>query len=166
MATITNENFVLFWKSDSIYSNWHTRNCSFIWRGIRFFNSEAALMYAKAEFFGDRVVMEKVLKNQNPFVVKGLGREVTPYVDAQWSAARYQLMIEILIEKFSQNRHLLEELLATGTRTLVEASPVDKIWGVGLAPENPLAQDPSKWRGQNLLGKALMEVRIALLKRL
>ncbi|WP_429037737.1 NADAR family protein [Aeromonas media] len=165
MATITNENFVLFWRSDSIYSNWHTRNCSFIWRGVRFFNSEAALMYAKAEFFGDRKNMARVLANQNPYDAKGFGRDVTPYVDAQWAAARYQVMVEILIEKFSQNKHLLEQLLATGNRTLVEASPSDTTWGVGLAPENPLAQDPSKWRGQNLLGKALMEVRIALLKK-
>ena len=54
--------------------------------------------------------------------------------------------------------------MATGDSILVEASPVDKIWGIGLAADNPDAQNPLKWKGQNMLGFALMEVRDELQK--
>ena len=64
--------------------------------------------------------------------------------------------------KFDQNPDVRRFLLGTGSRELVEASPVDDIWGIGLAADDPHAQDPATWRGLNLLGRALVEVRAAL----
>ncbi|MNG45803.1 Swarming motility protein YbiA [compost metagenome] len=159
MATVTTDKFVLFWKSDSIYSNWYNFNSRFVWRFRRFENSEAALMYAKADFFKDEHICASVMVDQDPYSVKKLGRLVKPYDDKAWSLARYDLMVDILKAKFEQNPTMARKLLATGDRILVEASPSDKIWGIGLAPDDPNAQIPARWLGQNLLGKALMEVR-------
>lgn len=163
MATVTSDKYLLFWQKDSIYSNWHTRRCSFYMDNILFYNSEAAFMYAKAAFFGDKIAMQKIIAKQAPYDVKEEGRKVTPFVKKDWDEVCYSFMVKVLREKFGQNPHLRSALLSTGNLILVEASPFDKIWGIGLRPDNPLAMDPSKWKGMNLLGKALMQVRDELM---
>ena len=94
---------------------------------------------------------------------KALGRKVRNFDDKTWKANRERIVLEGNRAKFTQNEELLEQLLATKGTTLVEASPYDRIWGIGLAASNPLAQDPKTWRGQNLLGKILTQLRDELL---
>ncbi|KAJ3336268.1 hypothetical protein HDU93_003176 [Gonapodya sp. JEL0774] len=116
-------------------------------------------MAGKARIFGDMENLEAILAATKPGAVKSLGRKVTPYDDDVWSRERYQVVVRGNLAKFSQNIALKEFLLATGEKILVEASPLDRIWGIGLAKTAPEADKPSQWKGLNLLGFALMEVR-------
>lgn len=146
-----------FWGS--VFSNWYPS--TFIYKNIKFHNSEAALMYEKASLFNDEKSMQRIIttKDQNPRKVKAFGRKVSPYDDKAWNSVRYQLMVDILLQKFTQNPEMLEILLDTCDRVIVEGSPYDAIWGVGLHWNDDLILTESNWKGDNLLGKALMEVR-------
>ena len=86
-------------------------------------------------------------------------RRVRGFSEDRWAAARYDIVVAGNVAKFSQNDELRRYLLSTGTRVLVEASPLDRVWGIGLAEDDQRARSPSRWRGKNLLGFALMEVR-------
>ena len=114
-------------------------------------------MLEKALLF-DPSKVDAIVAAKRPEEAKRLGREVQNYREDVWRAKRYKLMVEVLKAKF-QREDLRKILLATEDRILVEASPYDRIWGVGLAVEDARIFDERKWRGQNLLGKALMEVR-------
>ena len=96
---------------------------------------------------------------QRPKQIKALGRKVRRFDQKVWDKFKYAIVLNGNWCKFSQNRDLREFLLSTGESVLVEASPYDNIWGIRLAANSPEAQDPMKWRGQNLLGFALMEIR-------
>jgi ribA/ribD-fused uncharacterized protein len=91
--------------------------------------------------------------------VKDLGRQVKGFVEADWDRAKRRIVTEGNLAKFAQNGRLRDFLLSTGDRILVEASPVDQIWGIGLAADDEKARNPLEWRGDNLLGFALMDVR-------
>ena len=146
-----------FWKVDTPYgefSNWWL--CGFIYKEHYFISSEQALMWEKAEIFNDKKVAAQILKTTNQKEIKKLGRQVENYNEAIWSAQRESVMVDILMAKFSQNKDLKEILLETGDAELYEASPLDRIWGIGSA-------DVENIRGQNLLGKALMKTRAILL---
>lgn len=123
--------------------------------------SEKAFMYSKAVFFGDQKVARDILllTTNRPAEYKRLGRLVKNYDDKRWNAVRFEKMYEAVKAKFSGNPYLLKYLLSTGDKVLVEASPFDTIWGVGLDLLSDDVSDESKWRGQNLLGKVLMKVR-------
>jgi ribA/ribD-fused uncharacterized protein len=156
-------NYLFFYGGkDGIYSNWYKTKLCDIVHGIDFPNSEQAYMWHKARFFND-VKSQKLLENFNlhPREAKEIGRGISGYDELSWRAVRYGFMVLVNLDKFQDNKSLLEQLLATGNLTLVEASPVDKIWGIGLGLDTPdnILVDESKWQGQNLLGKALMEVR-------
>lgn len=120
---------------------------------------EQYMMAGKAELFGDQEIRERILKCNNPKEIKALGRKVRGFDQKVWDRFKYAIVLNGNWCKFSQNRNLREFLLSTGDYILVEASPYDSIWGIRLAADSPEAQDPMKWRGQNLLGFALMEVR-------
>lgn len=122
-------------------------------------------MYSKAKLFGDEDSVRKILAETKPKAIKQLGRKVSPYSDEEWVKQREQLTFTGLFEKYSQNTELKRQLLETGTREIVEASPFDKVWGVGLAENNPLVTDRKNWKGQNILGKILMRVREELLRQ-
>jgi hypothetical protein len=156
---IETEDKVLFWQADSIFSNWYP--AKFEMHGITFRNSEAAFMYLKAELFNDTEAMGKLAlaKNQNPAIAKRIGREIKGFNEEVWKQARENAMFIACSNKFHQNTDLLKVLLNTDKRMIVEASPVDSIWGIGLAPDNADALDETKWKGLNLLGKVLMQVR-------
>jgi ribA/ribD-fused uncharacterized protein len=147
---------VYFW-GDPTLSNWGP--AEFKHKGNHFYNSEQAFMWEKADFFGDKEIADKILKTSNPKEAKDLGRMVKGYSDAEWSKVRYKKMLEACLSKFSQNPDRLETLLSTGDRTLVEGSPYDKVWGVGWHWADPEILFEENWKGQNLLGKVLMEVR-------
>ena len=119
-------------------------------------------MWSKAILFEDFEVAERILKvGDDPATAKKLGRAVKGFNAARWDSVRYEIMKEGLTLKFTQNPPLKEALISTGDAVLVEASPYDKIWGIGMSEVSAIKAGESKW-GQNLLGKALMEVRESL----
>lgn len=156
--TAVSNNMLAFWKS--IFSNFDLQN--FIHQKLWFKNSEQAFVWRKAIFFGDTETALKILQSTSPRECQKLGREVKNYDDAKWQSVRYQIMVEVLMDKFSQNKGIKAQLLSTGDMTLIEGSPIDKIWGIGIHWEDRDCFDKSKWKGTNLLGEALMEVRKAL----
>lgn len=151
----TTNTHIYFW--DGFMSNWHP---AVIWaEGIRFYTSEHYFMWLKARHFNDLKTMDAVANASHPGSAKKLGRQIVGFNDDEWVKVRYDAMVNVNIAKYRQNPELLKELLNTGDHVLVEASPVDKIWGIGLAEDNDLVLDEKNWQGTNLLGKALMEVR-------
>lgn len=151
------DKFVFFWGNNDIYSNFFY--APFRHQGLAFKWSEQAIMYRKAKFFGADAIANQILKAQTPKQCKDLGRSrQIPFNETAWVAVRELIYKEVLLDKFS-NPQLKRKLLETDEKILVEASPFDKIWGIGLAEDHPNAEIPSKWKGLNLLGKVLMEVR-------
>lgn len=155
---VTTETMVLFWQTDSVFSNWHPTGV-FEYDGQSFENSEAAFMYAKAKTFGDEQIAAQILENQEPRAAKKLGRKVTGFDDVVWDQVKLKLMIDVCMAKFSQNNRMVQILMDTSPKELVEGSPYDKIWGIGLAANDPRSLDRKNWKGENLLGQALMKVR-------
>ncbi len=127
--------------------------------GITYRTAEHWMMAGKARLFDDAVSLEKVLHAPTPAAAKALGRAVRGFSEDRWAAARYELVVAGNVAKFSQNDDLRHYLASTGSRVLVEASPFDRVWGIGLADDDERARTPSRWRGRNLLGFALMDVR-------
>jgi ribA/ribD-fused uncharacterized protein len=127
--------------------------------GIRYPTAEHWMMAQKALLFGDEEVFQKICTAATAPEAKKLGREVRNYQDDIWVAHRYEIVKTGNAHKFSQNEALATFLLQTRQRILAEASPVDPIWGIGMAADNPNINDPTHWQGLNLLGFALMEVR-------
>ena len=153
--------YTFFFTEASPFSQWY--RCRFT-AGENTFNcAEQFMMHGKALLFRDTVTAAKILAAAHPRQHKALGRKVTPFDDAVWKRERMTIVRAGSRAKFTQNPELLEKLLATAGTVLVEASPYDKIWGIGLAASDPRAQDPSQWKGQNLLGKILTALREELI---
>ncbi|MBK3779842.1 NADAR family protein [Paraburkholderia aspalathi] len=153
----TTETMVLFWRTADIYSNWHL--AAFAERGRSFSSTEQYMMWAKAVRFGCYVLAAKMLAVHKVKKLKEMGRDVTGYNEEAWERERMPMMVRACWLKFTQNPAMRDELLATGERILVEASPDDKIWGILLGEDDPRALDEKQWLGRNLLGYALMDVR-------
>ncbi|MFB9881278.1 NADAR family protein [Planobispora siamensis] len=130
--------------------------------GTVYRTAEHFMMAGKARLFGDEETAAQIVAAGHPKEAKDLGRRVRGFDDEIWRAARFDLVVRGNLAKFGQNPELGEFLLGTGERVLVEASPLDRIWGIGLAADDERAGRPELWRGLNLLGFALMEVRRAL----
>lgn len=155
---IETDELVAFWNNDSVFSNWY-QPVHIRYNDLDFTNSEALFIYLKAEVFGDEEIKAKVLANQDPKTVKALGREIKKFDEDIWLGHRYSCMYRACFFKFSQNSDIKDILMATGDKVLVEASPYDKIWGIGLPPNSLLIYDKANWRGLNLLGEVIMAVR-------
>lgn len=153
--------FTFFWRDESPFSQWHPSE--FVVEGARFLCAEQYMMHGKARLFGDAEVAARVLAARTPREHKALGREVRGFDGALWERERERIVYDGNHAKFTQNPSMLAALLATAGTELVEASPLDRIWGVGLAEEDPRIQDPAQWRGLNLLGKVLNRLREDLL---
>ena len=149
--------FTFFWRSDSPFSQWHQSR--FKIDGKTFNTAEQYMMYGKAMLFGDRETAEKILAARSPRQQKALGRKVRGFDESRWKAQRENIVYRGNEAKFTQNKHLLKALMDTGDTELVEASPTDRIWGVGMAEDNPLIHDRGHWQGLNLLGKVLTRLR-------
>ena len=154
---ITTNTHVYFYGG--VFSNWSAAKFQDEITGIRFENTEQAFMWQKARFFLDTDIMDEIIGVSNPKIVKELGRRIKGYDDKSWTCVRYGFMVYVNYLKYSQNPQFAIELKNTGNKTLVEASPYDKIWGIGLGLDDTRIEEDVFWKGQNLLGKALMEVR-------
>ncbi|KND58051.1 hypothetical protein BVER_00316 [Candidatus Burkholderia verschuerenii] len=153
-------NFTLFFGAEDAFSNWH--RCRFEVHGVRFTSVEQMMMFSKAKLFDDDAIAQAVLATHLPKEQKALGRKVRGFDLKVWEAKRESIVYVGCREKFAQHPGLRALLLATAPTELVEASPYDVIWGVGLGERHPDITDKSKWRGHNLLGQALMKVRDTL----
>jgi ribA/ribD-fused uncharacterized protein len=135
---------------------------SFTVDGRVFATAEHYMMWRKAMLFGDEQVAGQILTAVGPDQAKALGRRACGFDEATWAAHRFDIVVDGSTAKFGQDPDLRAFLLATGDQVLVEASPRDRVWGIGLAADDERAQDPAQWRGLNLLGFALMQARSAL----
>jgi len=133
--------------------------------GVRFRTAEHFMMWSKARMFGDERAAEQVLTAEHPGQVKKIGRTVAGFDEERWERARFEVVVAGSLAKFGQDEQLAAYLRGTGDRVLVEASPVDAIWGIGLAADHPAAAEPAAWPGLNLLGFALMAAREVLAGR-
>jgi ribA/ribD-fused uncharacterized protein len=130
--------------------------------GQTYASAEHYMMAQKAKLFGDEETFGAILSAANPSQAKSLGRRARGFDEERWIGQRFEIAVHGNTAKFGQNPELKNWLLATGEMVLVEGSPVDKIWGIGLSADDQRAQDPRTWSGLNLLGFALMRVRQVL----
>ena len=149
------EEFVFFWGGicSQWYSSWFEID------GQKFSCAEQYMMYKKALLFGDEDVANAIMRTQSPMEQKALGRKVRGFDKDKWEEHCREYVYEGNYAKFTQNPELLEELMSYGDREIVEASPEDPIWGIGMHETNPDIFDKSKWKGTNWLGEAIMRVR-------
>jgi len=154
---ITNTH-VFFWNSP--YSQWFTSpNLITDYAGQTYSSAEKYMMVKKAELFNANDIKTKMLATDSPRTVKALGRQITNFDNDLWDEHKLAIVTEGNYLKFSQNPELLAFMKSHADKQLVEASPVDKIWGIGLHPTDPLAEDEANWQGENLLGIAIMSAR-------
>ncbi len=139
--------------------------CTFCVDGVTYNCAEQFMMAEKARMFRDDEMLEKIMSTTFPKEMKAYGRAVQRFDKDQWDAACYEIVKQGNLAKFSQNPELWSFLKGTRNRILVEASPRDRIWGIGMGKSNPDALCPLKWRGKNLLGFALTEIRDQLLEK-
>jgi len=158
--------YLFFWGNRKSHTTGIDQSCLSQWysinfkiNGIKYYSAEHYMMAEKAKLFKDDMNYEKILSSKSPGQAKQYGREVRGFDEKIWKENRFKIVINGNVAKFSQNIDLKQFLLATKNRILVEASPVDTIWGIGLSKESEKCNNPLEWRGLNLLGFALMEVR-------
>lgn len=164
-ANWKNSDFVFFWGhtdrgeglTKACLSQWFP--CFFVVDGQYYNCAEQYMMAEKACIFGDEEIRQQILAEYSQLAMKKLGRKVRNYDDVTWKEKRFDVVVKGNFAKLSQNEKLQNFLLSTGEKILVEASPKDTVWGIGLDESSPEAIQPSKWKGENLLGFALMEVR-------
>ena len=162
--------FLFFWghtengaeTTKACFSQWYS--CKFVVDKITYHTAEQYMMAQKALLFNDDEIFHKIMSSKSPKEYKELGRKIKNFSDSKWNENKYQIILKGNIAKFSQNKKLKVFLLNTGTKILVEASPYDKIWGIGLSADQENIKNPLTWNGENLLGFALMEVRDLLNK--
>ncbi|AZA81351.1 DUF1768 domain-containing protein [Chryseobacterium lactis] len=156
--------FLFFWghsAKDEI-----TKSCFSQWfpgrieeNGVVYKTAEHYMMAGKANLFNDVETLKEILQASTPNLAKSLGRKVKNFDPKKWDEYKYQIVKNGNLLKFSQNQKFKDFLLSTGDKILVEASPYDKIWGIGMLETDTRADNPLLWNGENLLGFALMEVR-------
>ncbi|OUM58393.1 hypothetical protein PIROE2DRAFT_67755 [Piromyces sp. E2] len=159
------QGFIFFWghhnKNNRVskycLSQWWP--CKFVSNGYEYNCAEQYMMSEKAKLFEDEETFQLILKETSQKRIKELGRLVKNFNEKKWNENKTKIVVKGNLLKFSQNEDLKKFLIGTGNKILVEASPYDRIWGIGLKEDNPMVNDPIKWKGLNLLGFSLMEVR-------
>lgn len=146
-GTITKSCFSQWWKSQFRID--HNKYCCM----------EQYMMAEKARLFNDKVVLKEIMDSTDPKEIKALGRKVRNFDEGIWNSRKYSIVLRGSYQKFVQDDRLKEFLLSTKKKILVEASPFDNIWGVGMSINDTDISNPLLWRGENLLGFALMEIR-------
>jgi ribA/ribD-fused uncharacterized protein len=157
---------LLFWGHAPAKDGRVTKSCFSQWwvapfevDGRTYRTAEHWMMAGKAKLFGDEETLDLILKVDEPKDVKAAGRLVKGFDAGIWDAHKYGIVVEGNWHKYRAHERLGRFLLDTGDKILVEASPVDAIWGIGMGQDDPAARVARTWRGDNLLGFALMEVR-------
>lgn len=153
-------NYTFFYK-DKI-AQWNMTD--FYEEGKKYCCAEQYMMYHKAVLFNDLEIAEKIIKSNNPKEIQELGRQVKNFDEKIWKENRSKIIIQGNILKFTQNKELRDILLSTKETILVEASPIDCLYGIGLGIEDPNITNRGNWRGENLLGIILMHVRNVIKK--
>lgn len=184
------DDYTFFWHTTSPYSQWHP--AIFVYKELTFTSAEQFMMYSKAKLFGDEVQATKIMDFNNSDIVqdflrakvnsseimnskklreewseiqkriKRCGKDVKNYVEDVWVEKRVPIVTVGTREKFKQNAHLTKNILETVGTTLVEASPLDPVWGIGLDKANALKTPKDQWPGTDLLGKILTKYRLGL----
>lgn len=158
--------YIFFWGhrpsadgsiTKSCFSQWY--DCKFTVDGITYLTAEQYMMSQKALLFGDRKIYTDIMNAGHPNEYKSLGRKISEFDEKIWDKHKTDIVIRGNTAKFSQNQELKYFLLNTNNRILVEASPYDKIWGIGMKSDDTRCENPTLWDGENLLGFCLMEVR-------
>jgi ribA/ribD-fused uncharacterized protein len=139
------------------FSQWYPSQ--FTVDNITYLTAEHWMMAEKARLFGDFEIANKIINTEKPALVKDFGRQIRNFNEQKWVDNRYKIVVKGNYHKFIQNQELKEFLLSTKSKLIVEASPVDNVWCIGLAKDAPGIEDPRNWKGSNLLGFALMDVR-------
>lgn len=158
--------YIFFWGHQPSRNGEITKTCFSQWWESKFsddkneyFCMEQYMMSQKALLFSDIEVFEKIMKSKYPKEIKALGRKVKNFDEEVWNKHKYSIVASGNYLKFTQNEQLKIFLLNTKKRVIAEASPYDNIWGIKMSKDNPNIEDPTAWKGENLLGFALMEVR-------
>ena len=158
--------YLFFWGDQPSKDGTVTKSClsqwwltDFVVAGVVYRSMEHWMMAEKARLFADEQALTQILAAKSPAEAKKLEREIDQFVPEVWEARKGEIVATGNLHKFSQHPELSRFLLATNDRLLVEASPVDTIWGIGLAADAADAENPARWQGPNLLGFILMEVR-------
>lgn len=149
------DNYVFFWNG--IYSQWYSAPMTI--DKVEYNSCEQYMMHQKALLFEDNEIAKLIMKESNPREQKKYGRMIKNFDKSTWDKNCLAIVYEGNLAKFSQNEDLKEEMLSTGNRIFVEASPLDNIWGIGLAEDTEGIDNPSFWLGLNLLGQALTLVK-------
>jgi hypothetical protein len=153
------KSYVYFWsvndKEYSCFSQWYP--CKFEEDSIWFNCSEQYMMANKALLFGDNDIYDKIMKTSSPKIMKSLGKKVKNFNPKIWNKEKYDIVLCGNMLKFGYDIEMLEILRNTGNSIIAEASPYDNIWGIGMKKQKDLTE--KDWKGTNLLGKILMEVR-------
>ena len=152
-----NDKYVFFYGGP--FSQWY--RSKFTIDGVEYNCAEQYMMAQKALLFGDEEARVKIMKSHSPSDQKAAGRKVKNFDPDKWNLVAKSVVYRANIAKFS-TPYLKEYILATGNKEIVEASPTDRIWGIGLSEDNPDIYDKSKWRGTNWLGEVIMQVRDTL----
>lgn len=147
--------------SKTIFSQWWQQD--FVVDGITYPTAEHFMMAEKARLFEDTEIVEHILNAKTPAEAKKLGRKVQNFDEQIWKENRFDIVVKGNFHKFSIPDYKAF-LLGTGTKIIVEASPSDRIWGIGLKQDADGIYNPNNWKGLNLLGFALMEVRDRLIQ--
>jgi len=158
--------FLFFWGHQPAKDGGVSKSCFSQWwvapfevDGLVYPTAEHWMMVGKARLFGDEAALKVIIGANTPAAAKKEGRLVKNFVSDVWDRHKFDIVVAGNYHKFSQHGKMKEFLLATEDRVLVEASPRDRVWGIGMGGDNPAASNPAKWKGENLLGFALMEVR-------
>ena len=166
LLTMPSPEFLFFWGHQPSRDGSIIKTCMSQWwpssfseNGVTYKTAEHYMMAEKARLFGDHDTLNRILTKDSPKDAKDLGRQIQHFDAEIWERHKFDIVRKGNYLKFSQNEELKHFLLQTKSKVLVEASPVDAIWGIGLKEDHPNASNPMAWRGENLLGFALMEVR-------
>jgi ribA/ribD-fused uncharacterized protein len=154
---MTNNHAIYFFFWSGPFSQW--QRCEFELDDITFNTAEQAMMYFKALLFNDLEIAGKISKAIDPGKQKALGRQVRNFSERKWDEHKIDIVHRVNLAKFGQNKGLRRKLFQTGEKTLVETSPHDLIWGIGLDESRALETPVNQWPGQNLLGQVLTDVR-------
>jgi ribA/ribD-fused uncharacterized protein len=149
------EEFHFFWKGP--LSQWFKR--TFVVDGVKYNCAEQYMMSQKAILFKDELALRKIMEATNPYDQKAYGRNVEFFEVGVWEAVAKDIVFKGNYEKFTQHADLKELILSTGDKTLVEASPYDKLWGIGIVETDPRALNRYQWPGRNWLGEVLTNVK-------